>query len=276
LVTTAPIRDPDGRIAAVMEMIANITELRELESHLSSLGLLIGSVSHALKGLLNALAGGMYLVDTGFKKDEPDRVRKGWDIVQRNVGRIQAMVSDILYYAKDREPIWEPISAEELAEEAFGLIHSRAEEYGIRLIREPGETAGEFEADPRAVRSLLVNLLENSLDACRLDGKKTDHEVALRVDGAPDHVRFDVQDNGIGMDQETRDKAFSLFFSSKGAQGTGLGLFVANRIARAHGGRIDLESQIGAGTRFTVHLPRKRPPEMPHDVPHREKETLHG
>jgi len=111
LVTTVPIHNAAGEIVSVMELSANITEVRALESRLTSLGLLIGSISHALKGLLNGLAGGMYLVDTGFQKDKPDRVRQGWEVIQRNVGRIKATVSDILYYAKDREPIWESMPA---------------------------------------------------------------------------------------------------------------------------------------------------------------------
>ena len=61
------------------------------------------------------------------------------------------------------------------------------------------------------------------------------------------------------MDQETREKAFSLFFSSKGTEGTGLGLFISNKIAQAHGGSITLESTEGEGTRFIVSLPRNRP-----------------
>ncbi|RME26407.1 MAG: sensor histidine kinase, partial [Deltaproteobacteria bacterium] len=69
-------------------------------------------------------------------------------------------------------------------------------------------------------------------------------------------VIFTVSDNGIGMDTESREKAFSLFFSTKGTEGTGLGLFVADKIAKAHGGRIGLESAPGMGTRFTVELPR--------------------
>jgi len=265
LVTTAPIRDDDGRIVSVMEMSTNITAVRELESHLTSLGLLIGSVSHALKGLLNGLAGGMYLVETGFAKDKPDRVHKGWEIVKRNVDRIKGMVSDILYYAKDREPLWETVSAVELADEVCGLVRSKAEEHGIDLACELDDATGDFEADPRAVRSLLVNLLENSLDACRLDNKKDEHKVTLRVKGLPDRVQFEAQDNGIGMDQETREKVFSLFFSSKGTEGTGLGLFVANRIARAHGGSIEPESEVGVGTKFVVELRRKRPPQEPTD-----------
>ena len=276
LVTTAPIRDAQGRIVSVMEMSANITEVRQLESHLTSLGLLIGSVSHSLKGLLNGLAGGMYLVETGFKKDNPDRVRQGWEIVRRNVARIRGTVSDILYYAKDREPLWENVSAVELAGDVCELVRARAAELGVKLAADLDPAAGHFAADPQAVRSLLTNILENSLDACRLDGKRPGHEVALRLKGFSGHVQFEVEDDGIGMDQETCDKAFSLFFSSKGMEGTGLGLFIANRIARAHGGAIQLESQAGVGTRFTVQLPRKQPPQEPQDPAACEKGTPHG
>ncbi|MHC4802616.1 MAG: PAS domain-containing sensor histidine kinase [Planctomycetota bacterium] len=275
LVTAAPIRDRRGRITGVMEMSANITKVRELESRLTSLGLLIGSVSHSLKGLLNGLAGGMYLVNTGLKKNDQERILKGWATVQRNVARVQSMVSDILYYAKDRVPNWEYLSAVDVAQDVCGLMEARASELNVRLTTTLDKTTGEFEADAQAVRSLLVNLLENSIDACRLDDRQPDHEVAVRLTGDPDHVEFEIKDNGIGMDRETQEKAFTLFFSSKGT-GTGLGLFISDRITRAHGGTIELESRPGVGTRFLVRLPRQRPPaeEPPAPVPS-GRETAH-
>ncbi|MHC4710148.1 MAG: PAS domain-containing sensor histidine kinase [Planctomycetota bacterium] len=259
LVTAAPIRDRRGRITGVMEMSANITQVRELESRLTSLGLLIGSVSHSLKGLLNGLAGGMYLVNTGLKKNQEDRIHKGWATVERNVARIQNMVSDILYYAKDRVPAWESLSAVDVARDVCALMESRARDQNVTLTTALDPDAGAIEADAQAVRSMLVNLLENSIDACRLNEKNSEHRVAVRLSGHRDHVEFEVEDNGIGMDQEAQDKAFTLFFSSKGT-GTGLGLFISDRITRAHGGTIELESQPGVGTRFLVRLPRQRPP----------------
>ena len=108
------------------------------------------------------------------------------------------------------------------------------------------------------MRSLLVNLAENSVDACRVDKKKVMHKVTIGVRGGRRHVEFHIADNGIGMDQETREKAFSLFFSSKGAEGTGLGLFIASNIAHAHGGSIELDSELDKGSRFVVRIPRKR------------------
>ena len=277
LVTAAPIHNGSGEITGVMEMSANITQVRELEGRLTSLGLLIGSVSHGLKGMLNGLAGGMYMVDTGFKKDDAARIDKGWAIVKRNVGRIQSMVSDILYYAKDRVPNWETLSAVEVAEEVCGLTSSRAQDHQVELTKSLDPAAGNFEADAHAVRSLLVNLVENSVDACRLDTQKPKRCVTVRLRGFADKVQYEVTDNGIGMDQETREKAFSLFFSSKGTEGTGLGLFISDRIARAHGGSIDLESEPGVGTRFIVTLPRRRPAQQESQDPQvPELETSHG
>jgi signal transduction histidine kinase len=122
--------------------------------------------------------------------------------------------------------------------------------------------AGSFEGDSKAIRSMLVNLLENSIDACRLDSGKAHYKVTLAITSSDDEVRFLVRDNGIGMDQETREKAFTLFFSSKGTEGTGLGLFISNRIAHSHGGRIELESKVGEGTEFHVILPRRHPSEL--------------
>jgi PAS domain S-box-containing protein len=274
LVTTSPIRDPEGNITAVMELSADITQVRELQDQLSSLGLLIGSISHGLKGLLNGLGGGMYMVNSGLQKNMPERIEKGWEMVQRNVDRIKSMVSDILYYAKPREPNLEPVSACDLMKEACAILKPRIEEQGVRLMCNIDEGTGEFEADTQAVRSMLVNLVENALDACRLDGEQPDHEIRVGLSGDERQIEFTIEDDGIGMDRETQEKVFSLFFSSKGLGGTGLGLFISNRIAVAHGGQIEVESEPGSGTRFTIALPREHK-ESPDDQ-HRENDPGRG
>lgn len=258
LVTAAPIRAEHGPVTAVMEMSADITQVRELEDRLTQLGLLVGTVSHSLKGLLNGLGGGIYLVNSGFTKGDDARIQKGWSTVQRNAGRIKAMVSDILYYAKDRVPNRETLTADEVVRDVAATMEDRARELGVPLRVDVSDRAGSFEADPQAVRALLGNLVENSLDACRLDPAGGDHQVVIRSDGTDGEVLLEVEDDGVGMDRETREKAFTLFFSSKGT-GTGLGLFIADKIAHAHGGEIDLRSEPGVGTLFTVRLPRTRP-----------------
>jgi signal transduction histidine kinase len=179
-------------------------------------------------------------------------------MVSRNVDRIRDTVMNILYHAKKREPNWEDITAADLAAEVSTITDPQARNQGVTFHQNIDESAGVFEGDPGAMRSLLVNLLENSLDACRVDKKKTEHWLMLSARGGEDEVHYEVADNGIGMDREAREKVFSLFFSSKGTEGTGLGLFVANSIAKAHGGSIEVDSEVDRGTRFVVRLPRKR------------------
>ncbi|MCP4200172.1 MAG: PAS domain-containing sensor histidine kinase [Proteobacteria bacterium] len=258
LVYTSPIPDSRGMISRVMEMSTDITPIRNLQSQLESIGLLIGSVSHGIKGLLNGLDGGMYLVNTGMKKGDQERIQKGWEMVERNVNRIRSQVLNILYYTKEREPGYETISVMDLAADVCKNCEAKAVELQVKFECDLDKKAGDFEIDQAAMRSLLVNLLENALDACRVDKKKTEHLVTFRMTGHADHVLFEISDNGIGMDQETREKAFSLFFSSKGAKGTGLGLFISNNIIKAHGGRIEFESKLDHGTRFEIMVPRAR------------------
>ena len=249
----------EGEIDKVIEMSTNITQIRQLQDKLTSVGLLISSISHGIKGLLNGLDGGIYLVNSGLKKDDRSRVDRGWEIALRNVDRIRSMVMDILYYAKDREPEWLTINAFDLISDVCGIMKDKAKQLEIEFECDFDRSAGEFEGDPHAVRSLLLNLIENSADACRVNTTRQNHKIGVRLTGHSETVVFEIFDNGIGMDRETREKAFSMFFSSKGAGGTGLGLFIANKIAQSHGGHITIESEEGQGSRFIITLCRKRP-----------------
>jgi len=273
LVHTAPIPDSTGAIESVMEMSTEITSLRQLQSQLASVGLIVSSVSHGVKGLLSGLDGGIYLMETGFKKDNMDRLKHGWDMVQRKVERIRSMVMNILYYAKDRDVFWQLIELDEITESVWDVLEGRAEAIGVELEVDVG--TGSFEGDQNSVHSMLVNLLENSIDACRFDKEGTAHKVKMssRIEG--DQAVFVIEDNGIGMDQETKEKAFTMFFSSKGAEGTGLGLFIANKIVKNHGGTIKIDSTLGEGTRFTVNLPVRKPADVLEQGKDNEQEEQH-
>lgn len=257
MVTTAPLRGRGGEIELVMEMSADITQVRQLQSQLSSIGLIISSISHDLKGLLSGLDGGIYLVNSGLGKNDRKRIETGWEMVLRNVGHIRRTVLDILYFSKDRQPELAPTDIVTLVKEVAEHSETKAKELGITLNLDIQPSAGIIQADARAIRSMLTNLIENALDACRLDNRQNHHKVDILLTGNPQSTQICVIDNGIGMPQEVREKAFSLFFSSKGSGGTGLGLYIANKIAGAHGGRIELGSEVGKGSQFRVTLPRQ-------------------
>ncbi len=263
LATTAPIFNSEGKPEAIIEMSADITEIRQLQSQLTSIGLLVGSISHGIKGLLTGLDGGIYLVNSGFTNDDRARIVKGWDMVQRNVDRIRSMVMDILYYAKDRELVLVDVSPAELLADLENGLQKKAGDIDTQLSIDVAADAGTFAGDALAVRAVLLNLIENSLDACRADRRKDQHFVRVIVRREPPFMIFDVEDNGIGMDRETREKIFSLFFTSKGIKGTGLGLFIANKIVGKHGGSIDVSSEPQHGSRFLVRFPLEARPSIP-------------
>jgi len=255
LCTTAPVRNAEGQVEAVIEMSVDITQIRELQTQLTSIGLLVGSISHGIKGLLTGLDGGIYMVNSGFEKGMPDRVEKGWEMVQRNVDRIRGMVLDILYYAKDRELEVADIDLTAMVGEIRQGLEKKASDLDVEVRIEIDEHVGTFPGDQQAIRAMLLNLLENSLDACRADRTGRKHFLRLGARRTPPWLVLEVEDNGIGMDRETREKAFSLFFSSKGAKGTGLGLFIANKIVDKHGGSISVDSEPDRGSRFLIRLP---------------------
>jgi PAS domain S-box-containing protein len=255
LIWTAPLRNAAGEITHVMEMSTNITQIRELQDRLSSLGLKISSISHGIKSLLAGLDGGMYLVETGFEKNKPERVKKGWDDVKTILSRVRKLVRDILFFAKERELKWERIDALNFVDDVASTVAPKIKAEGVEFVRDFDRSLGELEMDAGVIRLALINILENALDACIEDQAPKSHKIVFRVQGDAGQIEFEIKDNGIGMDRETRESLFTLFFSSKGNKGTGLGLFIADKIIDQHGGKISVESRPGRGSNFKITIP---------------------
>ncbi|MBU1248575.1 MAG: HAMP domain-containing histidine kinase, partial [Proteobacteria bacterium] len=157
----------------------------------------------------------------------------------------------------DRELNCEKISVAAFATSLADVVEPKAGNACVDFVREIPEDLGEFEVDAGVLSSALVNILENAVEACATDKAKPDHAVRLGVQNDGPDVVITVADNGTGMSQETSEKMFTLFFSSKGDRGTGLGLFIANQVIEKHGGNITVNSTLRQGTTFTIRLPRK-------------------
>jgi len=261
LIWTAPIRNTAGEIIQVMEMSTNITQIRQLQNHLTSLGFLISSISHGIKGLLTGLDGGMYLINSGLAKEDHEQIREGWSVVQLMVDRIRNMVQNILYYAKERELQWERVDVRSFAEDVCLTVEHKIIQHGIEFVKDihPSLEKLEFEVDVGVVRTALINILENAIDATLADRSTADHHIVFQVVQDSGNIVFKISDNGIGMDKQTRENIFTLFFSSKGHAGTGLGLYISNRIIQQHGGHIHVDSNPDKGSRFEVMLPKELP-----------------
>lgn len=257
---TAPIRDDENKISHVIEMSTNITQIRELQNHLESLGMMIGSMSHGVKGMLTALDGGIYQIETGLKKKDHARIARAMHVTKDTSERIKKMVLNILYYAKSREVDLSEMDIKSFSKTIAETILPVAEKSHVQLIHHIPENLGTFFIDSHWFQAAIINIIENSIDACPSDEPGPDCKVEFSVFENENHfIVFEIRDNGNGMDRETKEKIFTLFFSSKGSKGTGLGLFISNHVVKAHGGSIVVESEPGKGSVFTVQIPRVQP-----------------
>jgi signal transduction histidine kinase len=172
------------------------------------------------------------------------------------VERIRKMVQDILFYAKKRDLQWEQVDVTCFAQEVARMVSAKVDKLPIDLICDIEDAIGACKIDPGYVHAALMNIFENAIDACQRGDDRPRHELRFCVWARGDKVKFSVSDTGIGMDPETLSKLFTVFFSSKGRKGTGLGLFIANKIVAQHGGCIDVTSKPGRGSCFTITIPR--------------------
>ncbi|MCP5113961.1 MAG: HAMP domain-containing histidine kinase, partial [bacterium] len=187
-------------------------------------------------------------------------VKTGWEMVERNVGRVSGMIMDMLYCARDRTPRRIEVPLARTVDEVKNLFLQRATDAGVMLESQLDPSLDNIIGEPKDIHALLTNLVTNAIDACAACPDETKaYRVTVRTRREGEDAVIEVEDNGTGMDEETRAKLFTMFFSTKGASGTGLGLLVSHKVAAEHGGSIQVASKPGAGTTFIVRLPQVRP-----------------
>ncbi len=235
-----------------------IQEKIELQDHLSSLGLMIGSISHGVKGLLTNLDAGVFMLESGVSKSTPERSRDGLDIVKSTTARIKKLMMDILFYVKERELQMTTVDIPLFAEDVAEGVETKIRDHQIHLVRDFKGAPAMWTLDPDYFRTALINILDNAVDACVADSSKTSHRILFRVRCEGEYLVAEIEDDGIGMDCETKEKIFDLFFSSKGSRGTGFGLFITRSIITQHNGDITVTSSKGRGSTFVVRIPESK------------------
>ena len=175
--------------------------------------------------------------------------------VERLLNVRSILVQDILFYAKERTIHPETVQMAAFIQEVMDTILPRIDEKKVTLATDFSQAPDQVVFDPEGLHSALINILENAVDACAKDAGQSRHRIDFIVQNIADELIFTIQDDGIGMDRETRNNIFTLFFSSKDRRGTGLGLYIAHKIISQHGGVIEVESQPGRGSLFRVKIP---------------------
>jgi signal transduction histidine kinase len=222
-------------------------------------GQTVSGLAHTIKNILMGLEGGMYMVHSGLNKDDKERTKEGWGILEKNFDKITTLVKDFLSFAKGRRPNVQMIDPNQLIKDIIDLYSDSANQAGIKLIPRLDSNLVPASLDPDGIHTCLTNLVSNALDACVMSEKKNP-QIVLSTRQENDTLIFEVSDNGMGMDYNIKQKLFTTFFTTKGGGGTGLGLLTTRKIVQEHGGAIDFESEEGKGSVFRLCFPRKRLP----------------
>jgi signal transduction histidine kinase len=244
-------------------MFQDLRKVKRLEhekleaERLAAVGQTVAGLAHSVKNILMGLEGGKYIVSLGLKKDNKETIAQGWEMLERNFEKTTTLVKDFLSFARGRQPELKMINPNGLVIEIVDLYKEIASQNGIGLQAELADDMKRMPLDPKGIHTCLTNLVSNSIDACEMSDKK-DCSVTIKTSYQKGVLAFEVADTGCGMDSDIKRKIFTTFFTTKGGEGTGLGLLTTRKIVQEHGGKISVSTQKGRGSRFRMTFPRKR------------------
>jgi signal transduction histidine kinase len=241
----------EAEFRAMMEQRMIATE------RLASLGTLAAGVAHEINNplaIINDSAGWMRLLLQKIQSEEmplKPQFEKGLDKIEKSVVRARQITHQLLGFARKGDSVRSETDLKDLVEEAIQLVNKEARNKEIEFILEGDSSLKKIWSDPSQLRQVLINLLNNALHATEPRGK-----ITISLKGTDKEASLTVSDTGCGIPKEDLERVFEPFFSTKPTgEGTGLGLFVTRGIIEKLGGTIEVESQLGRGTSFTITLP---------------------
>ncbi|MBL8472616.1 MAG: PAS domain-containing protein [Rhodocyclaceae bacterium] len=239
---------------ARLVLLHDITRQHELKmaaarnERLAAMGEMAAAAAHQLRTPIAAAllyAGLLDQADLG----EAERRRYGAAVKER-LRHLERLIRDTLLFARGQPLARESFTLGALAADAAQSIAPLAQQRSVRFLQQVEAPEACLHGDRKALAGALVNLLENALQAVREQGC-----VRLVLQAGAQQFTLSVADDGCGIDATLQDKLFQPFYTTRG-DGTGLGLAIARAVARAHGGDIEVRSQAGAGSVFTIRLPK--------------------
>jgi len=225
---------------------------------MAAVGQTVTALAHAIKNIANGLKGSIFVLGKGIELDNKKYLIEGWEMAEGNLEKIKNLSLDLLNYGKYADAAFTRGDPNKPAREVVELMASRANESDVELKLELSGKLQPVYFDPAGIHSCLLNLVGNAIDAClESDAAAKRRRVTVRTVKPPEWaVEYQVEDTGSGMDDEIKGRIFQSFFSTKGTRGTGIGLMLTKKIVDQHRGQIEVTSQKGTGSTFSIKLPR--------------------
>ena len=212
-------------------------------------------ISHSIKNMLQTVASGREVIDHAIKRNDVERTKRAWPILNRSLEQMNHLVVNLLKLSRDSTPEIRPCNVNELLESIVENVSPRAEVKNISIGFTPDNDLGKVKIDPDRIAEAVLNLVLNAIEAMADSGGKI--EIATARDEANENVFITIADNGPGI--EDVEAVFEPFHSSKKKAGTGLGLTITKRIVEQHHGQMHARNRNEGGTMFMMSLPIKRP-----------------
>ena len=262
ILLSATIIYDKGEEVATVGHFKDMREIKRLEEELvtsermAAVGQTTAGIAHGVKNILHAMKLGAFMIDIGFEKEKPDSLRKGWNLVKKNINRVSKMTKEMLSLANTAPPAFEVCSLNDIVEEVCEPFVEETRKRGINLVLELDPSLPQVMVDPDGIHTCLLNLVTNAIEAFPPDSSGGQVTVSSSDKGEAG-VHLEVRDTGEGMSKELRERVLENLFTTKGARGTGLGLAITQKIVLEHGGTIQVESEPNKGSCFTIILPEE-------------------
>ena len=223
---------------------------------LAATGETVANLSHSIKNILQGIAGGADVLELSLRKVDIEQARTGWQMLKRNLDKVQTLTMNMLAYSKSRQASADLTHLPHVLNECLELVRVPAREKNVELRAEIKPNQPPVPCDADSIHQAVLNLLVNAVDA--VEPRRGAVRLVSEFDAKRQEAVIEVYDNGVGIDKEDMRDIFKPFWSSKGQKGTGLGLAVTRKIVEEHEGTIAVESTVGKGTLFRIRLPMNR------------------
>ena len=235
--------------ARLYERTVDVEEQLRRNEQLSALGLLAAEVAHEIRNPLTVMKMLYHSMDLDFAEGDP-RVEDA-RVLGEKMNHLDRIVDNIVKFARNAEPQMGPVDLPGLLDDLALLTRHKLQHQQIHLVREDAPDLPPVKGDATQLSQAFLNLILNAAEAMQQGGTL---QIATKVTEQGVTVSF--TDSGSGMTEEQRERAFTGMLSTTKEKGGGLGLAIVAKVAEAHGGRVEVQSAPGEGTRIQFRLSR--------------------
>jgi len=251
----------------VIVITDDITEKKKLEVQLlqsakmSAVGQLAAGVAHEFNNVLSGIVG---YTSLAMSRNDVEKIREDLTVVDKASNRAIEVVRKLLAFSRQKDERYSLTNLDDVVEDSVSLVSNTLEKEGVKVLKHFGKTP-PVKVNQGEIQQVILNLVINAKHAIDANTEITseDKVIGITTEAVEGFVKLDISDTGVGIPKENIPKIFEPFFTTKDKNskepGTGLGLPITYAIIERHGGSIDVDSELGKGTTFTIWIPYDQP-----------------